>query len=116
MQLLLRSPTLSLLRMASECRATLESTFDESCPLLCDDPALEAQKPGKAKVTPLPKLQLAALCSVRLVDPIAFTQIFPYVNEFMSSLHLTDDPSKIGFYSGLVVGGAFCPRCIRTGC
>jgi len=53
-------------------------------------------------VTPLPKAQLASLCAVRLVDPIAFTQIFPYVNEMLASLHVTDDPSRIGFYSGLV--------------
>ncbi|KAF8558452.1 MFS general substrate transporter [Imleria badia] len=51
---------------------------------------------------PLLESQLAALCIVRLVEPVAFTQLFPYVNEFMSDLHLTDDPSRVGFYSGLV--------------
>ena len=66
--------------------------------------AIENQKSTKSdKVTPLPRAQLATLCIVRLVDPIAFTQIFPYVNEMMERLHLTDDPSRIGFYSGLVV-------------
>ncbi|TCD61670.1 hypothetical protein EIP91_008092 [Steccherinum ochraceum] len=53
-------------------------------------------------VTPVPKAQLASLCAVRLVDPIAFTQIFPYVNEMMEHLHVTEDHSKIGFYSGMV--------------
>jgi hypothetical protein len=53
--------------------------------------------------TPLPVRQLAALCAVRLVDPIAFTQVFPYVNEMIDDLHLTNDPSRLGFYSGLVV-------------
>ncbi|KAL0947403.1 hypothetical protein HGRIS_013516 [Hohenbuehelia grisea] len=72
---------------------------DEASPLLTIDP--EAQT-ARAPPTPLPKGQMAALCSVRLVDPIAFTQIFPYVNEFMSDLNLTQDPSRIGFYSGLV--------------
>lgn len=52
--------------------------------------------------TRLPKLQIAILCAIRLMDPIAFTQIFPYINEFLSSLHLVDDESQIGFYSGLV--------------
>lgn len=71
---------------------------------LHDDSALENQKSTPpAKMTPLPKAQLATLCAVRLVDPIVFTQIFPYVNEMMDHLHLTDDRSKIGFYSGLVV-------------
>lgn len=41
-----------------------------------DEPLLdqEALRPAKRQVTPLPKAQLAALCTVRLVDPIAFTQ------------------------------------------
>ncbi|KAJ7153534.1 major facilitator superfamily domain-containing protein [Mycena crocata] len=69
-----------------------ESESSESQPLL----------PGKAATTPLPKAQLAALCIARLSDPIGYTQIFPYINEFLTVLHVTDDPSKIGFYSGLV--------------
>ncbi|KAI0781048.1 MFS general substrate transporter [Trametes elegans] len=72
---------------------------------LGDDSALENQKSARddsLRPTPLRKAELATLCAVRLVDPIAFTQIFPYVNEMMDHLHLTDDPSKIGFYSGLV--------------
>lgn len=87
-----------------------ESPRQEARPLfddydsLDDDSALENQKSTTpAKQTPLPKAQLATLCAVRLVDPIAFTQIFPYVNEMMEHLHLTEDHSKIGFYSGLVV-------------
>ncbi|KAG6845224.1 hypothetical protein H0H87_012216 [Tephrocybe sp. NHM501043] len=74
---------------------------------LCGDPTdatslLEAQK-HHTSPTPLPKAQLAALCTIRLVDPIAFTQVFPYINEFIIRLNVTDDPSQIGFYSGLVV-------------
>jgi hypothetical protein len=88
--------------MASE-NVTDSSPLNESSPLLHDQLALEAQKATKPKITPLPKAQLATLCSVRIVDPIAFTQIFPYINEFMNDLHVTDDPSRIGFYSGLVV-------------
>ncbi len=71
---------------------------------LGDDSALENQKSLKSdKPTPIPMAQLATLCTVRLVDPIVFTQIFPYVNEMMEHLHVTEDRSKIGFYSGLVV-------------
>ncbi|KAI0361978.1 MFS general substrate transporter [Trametes cingulata] len=71
---------------------------------LGDDSALENQKSGTrpVKPTPIPKAKLATLCAVRLVDPIAFTQIFPYVNEMMEHLHVTEDHSRIGFYSGLV--------------
>lgn len=78
-----------------------ETVHDEACPLLPHSHA-ESQTASQASPTPLPVGQLAALCTVRLVDPIAFTQLFPYVNDFMSDLHLTDDPSRIGFYSGLV--------------
>jgi hypothetical protein len=72
----------------------------ESCPLLRDSAAVESLQPAP---TPVPKIQLATACFLRLLDPIAFTQVFPYINEFMSNLHVTDDPSKIGFYSGVVV-------------
>lgn len=89
----------------------LTNPHDEFAPLLSHsrDPSassLESQETlvdvKKLDVTPLPKAQLAILCAVRLVDPIAFTQIFPYVNEMMADLHLTNDPSRVGFYSGLV--------------
>jgi hypothetical protein len=77
---------------------------DESCPLLCDEPAIESQTTTtRTKYTPLPRSQLATLCFVRLADPVAFSQPFPYVNQFISDLHVTPDPSRIGFYSGLVV-------------
>ncbi|KAH9951314.1 MFS general substrate transporter [Amylocystis lapponica] len=85
----------------SSTQAAARRLFDAQNDSLDDDSALENQK-QPAAVTPLPKVQLFTLCSVRLVDPIAFTQIFPYVNEMMAHLHLTNDPSKIGFYSGIV--------------
>jgi hypothetical protein len=59
------------------------------------------------KQTPLPKVQLGVLCFLRTLDPMNFTQIFPYINEFITDLHVTSDLSQIGFYSGLVVGGEF---------
>ncbi|KAJ7464027.1 major facilitator superfamily domain-containing protein [Mycena latifolia] len=74
---------------------------NESQPLLRDTARLEDQAPT-VKATPLPKAQLTALCMARLSDPIGYTQIFPYINEFIASLHVTDDPAKMGFYSGLV--------------
>lgn len=89
------------------------SSEEESQPFLTEDTEgairledKEAQPSKKSVgVTPLTKAQLASLCAVRLVDPIAFTQIFPYVNEMMEFLHVTENHSRIGFYSGLVVSG-----------
>ncbi|GLB35092.1 putative peptidase family M13 [Lyophyllum shimeji] len=48
------------------------------------------------------QVQLALLCFLRLLDPLNFTQIFPYVNELVKDLHVSEDPSKVGFYSGLL--------------
>ncbi|KAJ7684667.1 major facilitator superfamily domain-containing protein [Mycena polygramma] len=71
---------------------------NESTPLLSDHADLESAQ----KLVPFPKAQLAAMCIARLTDPIAYTQIFPWINEFLVVLHVTDDIAKIGFYSGLV--------------
>ncbi|KAJ7632184.1 major facilitator superfamily domain-containing protein [Roridomyces roridus] len=69
---------------------------DEASPLL----------PKARKPTPLPTAQLAALCVCRLMDPIAMTQIFPYILEWLTVLKVSE-PSKIGIYSGLVVVSVF---------
>lgn len=63
---------------------------DESCPLLAPSTS-----------TLLPKAQLFTLCLIRLVEPIAFAQVFPYINEMIADLHLPGGPSRIAFYSGL---------------
>ncbi|KAJ4488469.1 major facilitator superfamily multidrug-resistance, DHA1 sub-family, partial [Lentinula aciculospora] len=71
---------------------------DETQPLLRRD---EESPPRSTQPHPsLDWSQLAVLCFLRVLDPLNFAQIFPYVNEFVSRLHLTNDPSKIGFYSG----------------
>ncbi|KAG9049173.1 hypothetical protein FS837_010992 [Tulasnella sp. UAMH 9824] len=57
---------------------------------------------SKSERTPLPVFQLAVLCLVRLAEPIAYTQIFPYVNAMVEELHVTDNAADVGFYSGLV--------------
>ncbi|KAF8797889.1 MFS general substrate transporter [Phlegmacium glaucopus] len=54
------------------------------------------------KCSPLPKVQLGILCLLRVLDPMNFSQIFPYINQFLTDLHVTNDPSQIGFYSGVV--------------
>ncbi|KAF9061697.1 major facilitator superfamily domain-containing protein [Rhodocollybia butyracea] len=81
------------------------STTNETTPLLNNarnDQDPEDQEPLVKEATPLPMLQLLIICFIRLMDPISFTQIFPYVNEFITFLKVTDDPSQTGFYSGLV--------------
>jgi len=81
------------------------TALDESTALLsnADQNVVENQVFKPVKMTPIPKLQLATLCLVRLLEPIGFTQLFPYINEMVVNLNIINDPSKVGFVSGLVV-------------
>jgi len=84
----------------------------ESRPLLADERQTELEAHHErltrsSKQMPLPKVQLGVLCFLRILDPMNFTQIFPYINEFITDLHVTNDLSQIGFYSGLVVSREF---------
>lgn len=50
---------------------------------------------------PLPKLQIFLLCYVRMMEPIAFFSIFPFVAQMVQrNGHLPE--SDVGFYSGLI--------------
>jgi hypothetical protein len=51
--------------------------------------------------TPLPRLQIFLLSYTRLVEPIAFFSIFPYIN-FMIEKTGGIDKKDVGFYSGLI--------------
>lgn len=51
---------------------------------------------------PLPKLQIALLCYARLVEPIAFFSIFPFINQMIEETGNLDE-ADVGFYSGLIV-------------
>ncbi|KZP05500.1 hypothetical protein FIBSPDRAFT_350277, partial [Athelia psychrophila] len=75
---------------------------DENSPLLSAQPTEDPAATKQKAITPLPKLQLGIVTCMRLVEPIAYTQIFPYINEFLNDQHVTDNPRGIGFYSGLV--------------
>ncbi|KAF8894468.1 major facilitator superfamily domain-containing protein [Infundibulicybe gibba] len=52
--------------------------------------------------TSVPKMQLGVLCTMRILDPLNFSQIFPYINQFLVDLRITNDISQIGYYSGIV--------------
>ncbi|KAI1865305.1 uncharacterized protein JN550_008353 [Neoarthrinium moseri] len=50
---------------------------------------------------PLPKMQIVLLCYARLVEPIAFFSIFPYIQQMLQ--RNADLPSAdVGFYTGLI--------------
>lgn len=50
---------------------------------------------------PLPVKQILLLCFARLVEPIAFFSIFPYINQ-MCAKNGNIKPAEVGFYSGLI--------------
>lgn len=54
---------------------------------------------------PLPKLQIFLLCYARMIEPIAYFGIFPFINIMIWE---TGGLSKadVGFYSGLIVGSS----------
>lgn len=53
---------------------------------------------------PLPRAQLTIIYGIKLVVPIAGTQIMPYVNKMVASLDLPGGRS-VGYYSGLLSMG-----------
>jgi len=59
---------------------------------------------AKTMTTPIPWRQLLTLCLVRLVDPICFSQIFPYINDMLLDMRIVgpNEPERVGFYSGLI--------------
>lgn len=93
---------------------------DESSPLLQRTPtnvrALRVRSSSLSSPSPSPtlgsesakeesmnKAQLTMICFMRLMDPINFSQLFPYINEYITFLGIVSEIEKVGFYSGLVV-------------
>lgn len=94
---------------------------DETTPLLAGvetapvgepvDPANQASTEGEDIVEqpetnedddkPLPRVQILLLCFTRVVEPIAFFGIFPYIN-FMIERVGNVRKEEVGFYSGLI--------------
>lgn len=81
--------------------------LDERPLLIRDSDAETRALLPKGALAPLPKKELAVLCLLRLLDPLNFTQIFPYINELIWNLGVTHDPMQIGYYSGIVVRSGF---------
>lgn len=87
---LLRSAVAPSLATASACSTTLDSSEETFA-------APYAGEPG----TKFPWLQLLLLCLARMMDPIVFCSIFPYIAAMVhrnTSLPVSD----VGFYTGLV--------------
>jgi hypothetical protein len=91
------------------------SATDETTPLLEAGPSVQSNQessllqdtpPSEAEDdTPLPKVQIFLLCYARLVEPIAFFSIFPFVNKMILETGNLDE-ADVGFYSGLIVSSS----------
>ncbi|KIK35705.1 hypothetical protein CY34DRAFT_561840 [Suillus luteus UH-Slu-Lm8-n1] len=65
-------------------------------------PLVSAEATKKPK-TPLPKRQICILMLLQLVDPIASTSIFPYINQLIGELGITGgNDAAVGYYAGIV--------------
>ncbi|KAF2274208.1 MFS general substrate transporter [Westerdykella ornata] len=80
--------TLSPIPTNATIEAAIESVEEEDVHLEDED-------------APLPFWQIMVLCYARVVEPIAFFSIFPYINEMIQKVgHVAEE--DVGFYSGLI--------------
>ncbi|MCJ1382069.1 hypothetical protein MMC17_005181 [Xylographa soralifera] len=73
------------------------STLPDGAALLPDGANREDDDDGK----PLPTGQIFLLCYARLVEPIAFFSIFPFINKMIWETGGLNE-ADVGFYSGLI--------------
>lgn len=87
------------------------SAVDEVTPLLAvseagplgnssDEPL--ASKPSHDDDKPLPVRQILLLCYIRLLEPLIFFSIFPFINQMIWETGTVQE-TDVGFYSGLIV-------------
>ena len=96
---------------------TKVSSADEATPLLvasavdittargADETAINTPRSAdfdNHEDAPLPKIQILLLCYARLVEPLAFFCIFPFINQMIfdtGGIKAAD----VGFYTGVIV-------------
>ena len=69
--------------------------------LQADDSSDDLPRSGQSRTSPLPRSQLAIIYAIKLVVPIASTQILPYVNKMVAGLDIPKN-SSVGYYTGLL--------------
>ncbi|CAE6457520.1 unnamed protein product [Rhizoctonia solani] len=73
---------------------------DENQPILPGDGTVTPV--AKSERTPLPWKPLIVLTALNAVCPLAFELVYPFVNSMIVEIGVTDDPERVGFYSGLI--------------
>lgn len=83
-----------------------QNIADETTPLIrADEQVSNSTTPSKNDTTvdkPLPVGQIMLLCFARIVEPIAFFSIFPFINQMIEECGDVAE-TDVGFYSGLIV-------------
>ncbi|EMD37323.1 hypothetical protein CERSUDRAFT_50458 [Gelatoporia subvermispora B] len=77
---------------------------DSASGSLESDPLLPRNGQVAPSITPLPKLQLAAIYAIKLTLPVSHTQMMPYLNELVAKLAASEG-AETGYYSGLGSAG-----------
>ncbi|KAJ7153038.1 MFS transporter [Mycena crocata] len=72
----------------------------ETTPLV-QGPPLSQDETDDPVDRPLPKLQIALLCFARLIEPMAFFTIFPFVSQMVFDTGTVDE-RDVGFYTGII--------------
>ena len=92
----------------------VHSALNETTPLLAASGAGPTAQPNEESLIhdpppkdieddrPLPRAQIFLLCYARLVEPIAFFSIFPFINKMLWETGNIKE-ADVGFYSGLIV-------------
>ncbi|PPQ70882.1 putative Psilocybin Transporter (PsiT) [Gymnopilus dilepis] len=58
---------------------------------------------AKHQRTPLPKKQLGVLFSIRFSEPVLYSHLYPYINQFVRDIGVAGNDSRnVGFYSGMI--------------
>jgi hypothetical protein len=61
------------------------------------------EAPNDEDDRPLPRMQIFLLCYARLVEPVAFFGIFPFINKMIWETGELERDTSVGFVSGLIV-------------
>ncbi|KAJ7617216.1 tetracycline:hydrogen antiporter-like protein [Roridomyces roridus] len=73
----------------------------ETTPLLVDTENRRSDGEPEPVEKPLPMGQILLLCYARLIDPIAFFSIFPFINKMINEQAGIPE-TDVGFYAGLI--------------
>jgi hypothetical protein len=106
------APEIDTKSAISENTPLLAASADEPFAPLNDSEILihEAARENDSNITtrppqaekPLPKLQIFLLCYARMIEPIAFFGIFPFISKMIFETGNLEE-ADVGFYAGLIV-------------